>query len=85
MTAFLENTPTQDKSLMRRLEQAEGGIDLYENADETENIWFNQGGDTSTLNVDSLKLVDNFTSQGSSFSSIKSDTYATSEGMGSYQ
>ena len=43
------------------------------NADKTENMCFNQRRDISTLNGDSLKLVDKFTYSGSSVSSTKND------------
>ena len=70
---LLVNTPTPAESLLLSLEQAAGGIGLYVNADKTEYTCFNQRGDISTLNVGSLKLVDKFTSLGSSISSMEND------------
>ena len=71
--ALLANTPTQAESLLHSLEQAEGGIDLYVNADKTEYMCFNQKGDISTVNDGSLKLVNKFTYLGSSISSNEND------------
>ena len=63
---LLANAPTQDESLLHSLERAAAGIDLHVNAQKTEYICFNQTGDISTLNGNSLKLVDRFTYLGSS-------------------
>ena len=49
------------------------GIGLRVNADKTEYMCFNQIGDISTLNSNSLKLVDKFTYLGSSVSSTEND------------
>ena len=70
---LLANTPAQAKSLLHSLEQAAAGIGFHVNTDKTEYMCFNQRGDISILNGSSLKLVDNFTSLGSSASSIKTD------------
>ena len=43
------------------------------NADKTEYMCFNQTGDISTLDRNSLKLVDKFTYLGSSISSTEKD------------
>ena len=43
------------------------------NADKTEYMCFNQGGDISTVNGSSLKLADKFTYLGSSVSSTKTN------------
>ena len=69
--ALLANTPTQDESLLLRLEKAAGGIGLH--ADKTEYMSFNQDlkGDISTLKGGSLKLVNKFTYLGSSVSSTE--------------
>ena len=67
--ALLANTPAQAKSLLHSLEKAAGRIGLHVNADKTEY----QRSDISTLNGDSLKLVDTFTYLGSSVSSTKND------------
>ena len=45
---------------------------------------FNQTGDISTLNGNTLKLVDKFTYLGSSVSSTETDINATSKGIDSY-
>ena len=71
--APLANAPAQAETLLHSLERAAAGIGLYVNAHKTEYMCFNQTGDISTLNGSSLKLVDKFTYQGSSVSSIKTD------------
>ena len=48
--ALMVNTPTQAESLLRSLEQEEGGIGLYGNADKIKYMCFNQKEDISTLN-----------------------------------
>ena len=73
MTALLTNTHTQAKSQLHSLEQAADGIGLHVNADKMEYMCFNQKGDISTLNGDSLKLVDKFTYLRSSLSSTEKD------------
>ena len=65
--ALLANAPTQDETLLHSLERAAAGIGLYINARKTEYKCFNQTGEISTLNGSSLKLVEKFTYQGSSF------------------
>ena len=49
------------------------GIGLHVNAYKTEYMYFNQTGDISTLNDNSLKLVEKFTYLGSRISSIETD------------
>ena len=71
--ALLANTPTQAKTLPHSLEQAAASIDFHVNADKTEYICFNQRGDISTLNGNSLKLVVKFTYLVSSVSSTETD------------
>ena len=71
--ALLANTPAQAESLLLSLERAAAGIGLHVNADKTEYMCFDQKGDISTLNDNSLKLVNKFTYLGSSVSSIKAD------------
>ena len=71
--AILANTPTQAKTQLHSLERAAAGTGLHINADKTENMYFNQRGDISTLNGSSLKLVDKFTYLGSSVSSTEID------------
>ena len=71
--AFLANTSAQAKTLLHSLERAAVGIDLNVNADKTEYMCFKQRGDISTLNGSSLKLVDKFTYQESSFLSTNKD------------
>ena len=71
--ALLANTSVQAESLRHSLELAAAGIGLHVNADKTEYTCFNQRGDISTLNGNSLKLVDKFTDRGSSASSTEKD------------
>ena len=71
--AFLANTPNQAETLLHCLEVASAGIGLHVNAHKTEYMCFNQAGDISTLDGTSLKLVDEFTYQGSSVSSTEKD------------
>ena len=70
---LLANTTTQARSLLHSIELAAGGIGLHVTADKTEYMCFNQKGDMSTLNDDSLKLVDKFTYLRNSISSIEND------------
>ena len=71
--ALLANAPAQVETLLHGLERAAAGIGLHVNAHKTEYICFNQTRDISTLNSSALKLVDNFTYQGSSVSSTETD------------
>ena len=71
--ALLTNTPAQAETLLHSLEQAAAGIGLHVNAYKTKYMCFNQRGDISTLNGNSLKLVDKFTYLVSSVSSMKTD------------
>ena len=71
--ALLANTPAQVETLQHSLERAAAGIGLHVNAHKTEYMCFNQRGDISTLNGNSLKLVDKFTYPGSSVSSTETD------------
>ena len=66
--ALLANTPAQAESLLHSLERAADCIGLQVNANKTEYMCFNQGGDISTLKGRALKLVDKFTYLGSSVS-----------------
>ena len=56
--AILANTSNQAETLLHSLKRAAAGISLQVNAHKTEYMCFNQGGDISTLEVASLKLVD---------------------------
>ena len=56
--ALLANAPAQAKTLLYSLEQAPAGIALHVNAHKTKYMCFNERGDISTLNGNSLKLVD---------------------------
>ena len=56
--ALLANAPAQAKTLLHSLERAPADIGLHVNANKTEYMCFNQTGDISTLNGNSLKLVD---------------------------
>ena len=71
--ALLANTPNQAETLQHSLERAAAGIGLHVNAHKTEFTCFNQKGDISTLDGNSLKLVDKFTYLGSSVSSTEKD------------
>ena len=70
---ILANTPYQAKTLLHSLEEAAAGIGLHVNAHKTEYMCFNQTGNISTLDGNSLKLVDEFTYLGSSVSSTEKD------------
>ena len=70
---LLANIPAQAETLLHSLEWATAGMDLHVNADKTEYMCFNQGGDISTRKDGPLQLVDKFTYQGSSVSSTKND------------
>ena len=72
-TALLANAPAQAEILLRSTERAAAGIGLHFNAHKTEYMCFNQRGDISTLNGNSLKPVDKFTYQGSNNSSTETD------------
>ena len=71
--ALLAKTPNQAETLQHSLERAAAGIGLHVNAHKTEYMCYNQTGDITTLDGESLKLVDKFTYQGSSVSSTKKD------------
>ena len=71
--ALLANTSAQAETLLLSLELEATGIGLHVNAHQTEYMWFNQRGDSSTLNGSSLKLVDKFTYQESLISSTERD------------
>ena len=67
--AILANSPAQAETLLR----SASGRGLHGNAHKTEYMCFNQTGDISTENGNSLKLVDEFTYQGSSVLSTETD------------
>ena len=69
--ALLANAPAEAESLLYSLEQVTAGIGLHANAHKTEYIY--QTGDISTLNSNSLKLVNKFTYLGSSVQSTATD------------
>ena len=71
--APLANAVAQAETLLNSLERATAGIGLHVNAHKTEYMSFNQTGNISTLNGNSLKLVDKFTYLGSSVSSTVTD------------
>ena len=71
--ALVANAPAQAETLLHSLEEATADIYLHVNAHKTECACFNQWGDISTLNSDSLKLVDKFTYQGISVSTTETD------------
>ena len=70
---LLANAPTQAETLLHSLERAAAGIGFHVNAHKTEYMCFNQRGDISTQNGNSLKLVDKFTYLGSSVSLTETD------------
>ena len=69
--ALVANILAQAETQLHNLERAAASIGLHINAHKTEYMCFNQTGDISTLNGNSLKLVDKFTYQGSSVSSTE--------------
>ena len=71
--ALLANAPAQAESWLRSLERAAAGIGLHVNAEKREYMCFNQSGDISTVKGGPLKLVDKFSSLGSSVSSTEKD------------
>ena len=71
--AILANTSNQAETLLHSLQRAAAGIARYINAHKTGYMCFNQAGDISTVEGTSLKLVDKFTSLGSSVSSTEKD------------
>ena len=70
---ILANTTNQAETLLLCLERAAPSIGLHANAHKAEYMCYNQTGDIFTLEATSLKLVDKFTSQGSSVSSTEED------------
>ena len=73
MTVLLANTLAQAETLLHGLKWAAAGIGVHVNADKTEYICFNQRGDISRLNSNSLKLVEKFTNLGISVTSTEKD------------
>ena len=71
--ALLANAPAQADTLLHSLERAAAGIGLHVNAHKTEYMCFYQTGDISTLNGNSLKLVDKSTYRGSKVSLTETD------------
>ena len=71
--ALLENIPAQAETLLHSLEWAAAGIGFHVNTDKMEYMYFNQRGNISTLNGNSLKLVDKFTYLWSSVSPTEKD------------
>ena len=71
--AILTNTPNQAEKLLHSLERAASGIGLNVNAHKSECMCYNQTGEISTLDGNSLKLGDKFTYLGSSITSIEKD------------
>ena len=82
--ALLINIPIQAKSLLHCLERAAVGRGLHVNTDKTEYMCFNQRGNISTLNSNSLKLVDNFLLRKQRLINQERDQHVTSKGMDSY-
>ena len=71
--ALLTNATAQAEILLQSLEWAAAGIGLHVNTNKVEYMCFNQTGDISTLNSNTLKLIDKFTYQGSSVPSTETD------------
>ena len=67
------NTPAQTETLLDSLERAVAGRGVHVKADKTEYVCFNQRGDISTGNGNSLELVDKFSYLRSSVSSTETD------------
>ena len=61
------------ESLQHCKEQATRGISISVNSNEIELMYFKQEGAICTLSVKPLKIVDQFTYQGSNISSTESD------------
>ena len=83
--AILENTPNQAETLLHSLERVTTCIGFHVSAQKTEYMCFNQTGDISTLDGNSLKLVDKFTYLGSSLINRKRHRHVANEGMDSYR
>ena len=64
-------TDTDDIAILANTPNQATGIGLHVNAHKTEYMCYNQTGDISTLDGNSLKLVDKLTNLGSSVSSTK--------------
>ena len=71
--AILANTPNQAETLLHILERTTAGIGIHVNAHKTEYMSYNQTRGISTLDGNSLKLVDKFTYLGSSVSLTEKD------------
>ena len=71
--ALLENAFAEAETLLHCLERDAAGISLHVNVHKTEYMSFNQTGNISTQNGNSLKLVDKFTNWESSVSSTETD------------
>ena len=71
--ALLTNEPAQAETLLHSLKRAAADLVLNVNANKTEYIYFNQIGDVSTQNGNSLKLVDQFTYLGDRVLSTDTD------------
>ena len=70
---LLANIHAQTESLLHNLEQEEGGIGVYVNANKTEFMCFKLEGTISIFSCKPLKLVDKFTYLSSNISSTESD------------
>ena len=66
-------TPYQTESLLYSLVQVARNINLYVNSNKTEFVYFNQDSTISLLNVEPLKLIEQFINLGRNISSIESD------------
>ena len=71
--ALLVTAASQAETLQHSLERAAAGIGLHVNAHKTELMCFNQTGNISTPNSNSLEQIDKFTCLGSSVSSTETE------------
>ena len=77
--ALLANTPTQVEALLHSLERPATGTGLHVNEHKTEYMCYKQRGNISTLNDNSLKLVDKC------LINSGKHQHSTSKGMDSYR
>ena len=73
----LANTPAQAESLLHRMKQAVGGIDLYVNYNKTEYTCFKQKTGISILSDKPLKLEGQFTYLSSTSDLLKAKVWNT--------
>ena len=69
--ALYASTPVQVGFRLHRLEEVASGISFYVKVNKIEHMYFKQELATSTLNCQTLKLVNQFTYLGSNISSTE--------------